>query len=48
MELVDYILHFLANADIRFGTNNTKKDFHQNIVVTKNILELMRLNFVKK
>jgi UDP-glucose 4-epimerase len=45
---VDYVFHFSANADIRFGTNNPELDFYQNIVVTKNILESMRINQVKK
>ena len=45
---VDIVFHLAANADVRFGTNHPKKDLEQNTLVTFNILEVMRMNGVKK
>ena len=42
------VYHLAANADVRFGLKNTKKDINQNIIVTYRILEAMRQNDVKK
>jgi len=44
----DLVFHFAANADVRNGTLNTRKDIEQNIIVTHNVLEAMRSNGVKK
>ena len=44
----DFVFHLAANADIRFGTANTKVDLEQNTVATYNVLEAMRLSGVKK
>jgi UDP-glucose 4-epimerase len=38
------VFHFAANADVRFGIENTKKDLEQNTIVTYNVLEAMRSN----
>lgn len=44
----DIVFHIAANADVRGGIDNTKKDFEQNIVATYNVLEGMRINGIKK
>ncbi len=44
----DFIFHFSANADVRFGLDNPKRDLEQNTIGTSNILEAMRLNEIKK
>lgn len=44
----DWVAHFAANADVRFGTDYPRKDLEQNTLVTYNVLEAMRLNGVKK
>ena len=45
---VETVFHFAANADVRFGIEHTRKDLEQNIIVTHNVLEAMRINQVKK
>jgi len=45
---VNMVFHLAANADVRNGVNNPKKDLEQNIMVTHNVLEAMRINNVKK
>ena len=44
----EMIFHFAANADVRFGLLNPKKDLEQNTIVTSNILEVMRKKKIKK
>ena len=44
----DMVFHFAANADVRFGSLQPKKDLEQNTIVTSNILEAMRKKKVKK
>lgn len=43
----DYIIHFSANADVRFGCEHPKKDLEQNTIVTFNVLEAMRNSGVR-
>jgi UDP-glucose 4-epimerase len=38
----DAVVHFAANADVRFGWNAPRRDLAQNIVATLNVLEAMR------
>ena len=38
----DLVLHFAANADVRFGTEHPRKDLEQNTIATYNVLEAMR------
>jgi UDP-glucose 4-epimerase len=45
---VNMVFHLAANADVRFGTDQPKKDLEQNTIATFNVLEAMRLNNVKK
>lgn len=43
----DFVFHFAANADVRFGMEHPRKDLDQNTVATFNLLEAMRANGVK-
>ncbi len=45
---VDAVFHLAANADVRFGTDHTRKDLEQNTIATYNVLEAMRANGIKK
>ena len=45
---VDTIVHFAANADVRFGTDHPRKDLEQNVLVTANLLEAARINGVPR
>jgi UDP-glucose 4-epimerase len=38
----DLVLHFAANADVRFGTEHPRRDLEQNTIATFNVLEAMR------
>jgi UDP-glucose 4-epimerase len=44
----DVVAHFAANADVRYGVENTKKDLEQNTIATSNVLDVMRENNIKK
>jgi UDP-glucose 4-epimerase len=44
----DVVVHFAANADVRFGTEHPKKDLEQNTIATFNVLEAMRANGVRR
>ena len=44
----DFVFHFAANADVRFGTEHPRKDLEQNTIVTYNVLEAMRANGIKR
>ena len=41
---VDVVYHLAANADIRGGIENTRRDLEQNTIGTYNVLESMRLS----
>ena len=43
-----FVFHLAANADVRFGTDNPRRDLDQNTIGTFNILEAMRSNNIKK
>jgi UDP-glucose 4-epimerase len=38
----DLVIHFAANADVRFGTDHPRRDLDQNTIATWNVLEAMR------
>ena len=38
----DFVFHFAANADVRFGTQHPRRDLEQNTLGTFNVLEAMR------
>lgn len=42
----DFVFHLAANADVRFGTEDPRRDLEQNTVATHNVLEAMRKNDV--
>lgn len=42
------VIHFAANADVRFGTDHPRRDLEQNTIATYNVLEAMRANGIKK
>jgi UDP-glucose 4-epimerase len=42
MEGSELVVHFAANADVRFGTQHPRKDLDQNTIATWNVLEAMR------
>ena len=48
MQGCDFVFHFAANADIRFGLEHPKRDLQQNTVATFNILEAMRASGIKE
>jgi UDP-glucose 4-epimerase len=47
MKECDFIFHFAANADVRFGLEHPNKDLQQNTIATFNVLEAMRANGIK-
>jgi UDP-glucose 4-epimerase len=44
----DFVFHFAANADVRFGLQHPKKDLEQNTIATFNVLEAMRQNNIER
>jgi UDP-glucose 4-epimerase len=44
----DIVFHFAANADIRKGTDDPRRDLEQNTIATFNVLEAMRTEGVRK
>ena len=44
----DFVFHLAANADVRFGTEHTRRDLEQNTIATYNVLESMRLNGISR
>ena len=43
----EFVFHFGANADVRFGLEHPGKDLQQNTIATFNVLEAMRANGIK-
>ncbi|HIA77562.1 MAG TPA: SDR family NAD(P)-dependent oxidoreductase, partial [Gammaproteobacteria bacterium] len=46
MRGVDFVWHLAANADVRLGTDQPRRDLEQNTIATANVLEAMRQNEV--
>jgi UDP-glucose 4-epimerase len=44
----DFVFHLAANADVRFGTEHTRRDLEQNTIATYNVLEAMRSAGIKR
>jgi UDP-glucose 4-epimerase len=42
MRGADFVFHFAANADVRFGPDHPRRDLDQNTIATWNVLEAMR------
>ncbi len=45
---VDVVFHLAANADIRGGLDNPRRDLEQNTIATFNVLEAMRENGIAR
>jgi UDP-glucose 4-epimerase len=48
MRGMDFVFHLAANADIRFGLEDPRRDLEQNTIATFNVLEAMRENGVSR
>jgi UDP-glucose 4-epimerase len=48
MRGADCVFHFAANADVRHGTEQPRKDLEQNTIATHNVLESMRAQGIGK
>jgi UDP-glucose 4-epimerase len=48
MQGCDCVIHFAANADVRFGTEHPDRDLQQNTIATFNVLEAMRANGISR
>jgi UDP-glucose 4-epimerase len=48
MQGAEMVIHFAANADVRFGTEHPRKDLDQNTIATWNVLEAMRQENCKR
>ena len=44
----DIVFHLAANADVRFGTEHTRRDLEQNTIATYNVLEAMKESGLRK
>jgi UDP-glucose 4-epimerase len=44
----DAVFHLAANADVRYGWDEPERDLRQNVVVTHNLLEAMRITNVRR
>ena len=48
MRGTDFVFHLAANADVRFGPAQPRRDLEQNTIATHNVLESMRLSGTRK
>jgi UDP-glucose 4-epimerase len=44
----EFVFHLAANADVRFGTEQPRKDLEQNTIATHSVLEAMQQNGINK
>jgi UDP-glucose 4-epimerase len=44
----EIVFHFAANADVRFGTQQPRRDLEQNAIATWNVLEAMRREGIRR
>jgi UDP-glucose 4-epimerase len=44
----DFVFHFAANADVRFGTEHPSRDLEQNTIGTFRVLDAMRVNGIQQ
>jgi UDP-glucose 4-epimerase len=44
----DFVFHLAANADVRFGTQQPRRDLEQNTIATFHVLDAMRVAGVKQ
>jgi UDP-glucose 4-epimerase len=45
---IDMVFHLAANADVRYGFKDTKRDLDHNTIATYNVLEMMRSCDIKR
>ncbi len=48
VEGCDWVFHLQANADVRMGLENPRRDLEQNTLATSNVLEAMRAGGVRR
>jgi UDP-glucose 4-epimerase len=48
MKGCNFVFHFAANADVRFGTEHPSRDLEQNTIGTFRVLDAMRVNGIKQ
>ena len=48
MKPASFVFHLAANADVRHGTEHTRRDLEQNTIATFNVLEAMRANGIRR
>ncbi len=48
MRGAEFVFHLAANADVRSGTQNTRRDLEQNTIATHNVLEAMQSQGVRR
>ena len=48
MKGCEIVFHLAANADVRFGLENPRRDLEQNTIATFNVLEAMRSNGIDR
>jgi UDP-glucose 4-epimerase len=48
MDGCDFVFHLAANADVRFGADDPRRDLDQNTIGTFNLLETMRVTGIKR
>ncbi|HEV7765301.1 MAG TPA: NAD-dependent epimerase/dehydratase family protein [Thermoanaerobaculia bacterium] len=44
----EFVIHLAANADVRFGSLNPRRDFEQNTLATFHVLDAMRLEGIRQ
>jgi len=44
----DFVFHFAANADVRFGLDHPSRDLEQNTIGTFRVLDAMRVNGIQR
>ncbi|HEU4888927.1 MAG TPA: NAD-dependent epimerase/dehydratase family protein [Thermoanaerobaculia bacterium] len=44
----EFVIHLAANADVRFGSLNPRRDFEQNTLATFHVLDAMRLGGIQQ
>lgn len=44
VDVSDVVFHFAANPSVASGAYDTRKDFEQNIIATRNLIEAMKIS----
>lgn len=48
MKGAEFVVHLAANADVRFGSLNPRRDFEQNTLATFQVLDAMRVHGIRQ